>query len=227
MVMMKAVAYLLVLGFMFAIVGCQAFAGTAQVNAVRTFTSEGMQQAARYSAERGGSAVLVMQHGKIIFEDYHNGADENTATHIHSATKGFWAALTAVAMEDGLIAGYDEVIADTITEWRNSSVHPGKNQITLSHLVSLTSGLSQDLAFIQGENPLAINIYRYVVNNLRLMYKPGSHFVYGPSHYYAFGVFLQRKLVQDGVSGSSRVFGGEDLQTNWFGVRALGSRCSR
>jgi hypothetical protein len=39
----------------------------------------------------GGTAVLVMQDGQVIFEDYHNGADQNTATHIQSGTKGFWA----------------------------------------------------------------------------------------------------------------------------------------
>lgn len=168
-------------------------------NVTLTFTPEGLQKAAQYSAQRGGSAVLVMQNGEIIFEDYHNGADENTATQIHSATKGFWAVATAAAIEDGIITGYNEVIADTITEWKNITLHPGKKQITLSHLVSLTSGLSQDIAFIQGEKPLARNIYRYVVNNLRLNFMPGTRFVYGPSHYYTFGEFLRRKLRQQGI----------------------------
>lgn len=197
---MKAISFLMALCIALTVISCNALADAVGTeDATKTFTQQGLQRAARYSAQRGGSAVLVMQNGKIIFEDYHNGADENTATHIQSATKGFWAVLTAAAIEDGLISGYNEVIADTITEWQNNAVHPGKNQITLSHLVSLTSGLSQDVAYIQGEKPLAKDIYRYAVNSLRLTYRPGTQFVYGPSHYYAFGEFLRRKLLQHGI----------------------------
>jgi CubicO group peptidase (beta-lactamase class C family) len=53
--------------------------------------------------------------------------------------------------------------------------------------------------YIQGTDPLATNIYDYVVNNLRLIYVPGATFQYGPSHYYAFGVLLQRKLALAGT----------------------------
>ncbi len=55
-----------------------------------TFSQEQFMNAASYSRQMGGIAVSVMQDGRIIFEDYHNGADQNTATHIQSGTKGFW-----------------------------------------------------------------------------------------------------------------------------------------
>jgi CubicO group peptidase (beta-lactamase class C family) len=140
-----------------------------------------------------------MQHGQIVFEDYHNGTSANTATHVHSGTKAFWACALAAAIQDGLITGYDERVSDTITEWQNTTLHPGKNLITVGHLASLASGLSQDVDYIQGTNPLADDIYDYVVNNLRLNFTPGSTFYYGPSHYYVFGVLLQRKLALAGT----------------------------
>lgn len=163
-----------------------------------TFSQEQLMNAASYSRQMGGAAVLVMQDGQIIFEDYHNGADQNTATHIQSGTKGFWAPVVAVALEEGLITGYDEVVSNTITEWQNTSLHPGKHLITIRHLVSLTSGLSQDVDYIQGEDPLASDIYDYAVNNLSLNFYPGTTFQYGPSHFYVFGELLKRKLKQSG-----------------------------
>ncbi|MDP1832228.1 MAG: serine hydrolase [Geothrix sp.] len=166
---------------------------------VRTFTTAQLAAAAEYSRARGGTAVVVMQHGALVFEDYQNGANADTATHVASATKAFWACALAAAIQDGLVSGYDERVSDTITEWKDSTLHPGKQLITVGHLASLSSGLSQDVDYIQGTTPLADDIYDYVVNNLRLYYLPGTTFEYGPSHYYAFGVLLQRKLALAGT----------------------------
>ncbi len=165
----------------------------------RRFTTGQLAAAAEYSRARGGSAVVVMQRGALVFEDYQNGATATTATHIHSATKAFWACALAAAIQDGLISGYDERVSDTITEWRDTTRHPGKQLITVSQLASLSSGLSQDVEYIQGTDALARDIYAYVVNNLRVIYNPGTTFQYGPSHYYVFGVLLQRKLAQAGT----------------------------
>jgi len=166
----------------------------------KLFRQEQMQAGANYSKQKGGASVLVMQDGQIIFENYHNGANENTPTQVQSGTKGFFAAVVALAIQEGFVTGYNENVAETITEWQNTALHPGKRQITIRHLVSLTSGLSQDLDYIQGENPLAPDIYHYVVNNLKLVSAPGTRFQYGPSHYYAFGVLLERKLQKAGIN---------------------------
>lgn len=166
----------------------------------KVFRQEQMQAGAAYSKQKGGASVLVLQNGQIIFESYHNGAGENTPAHIQSGTKAFFAAATALAIQEGYVTGYDENVSETITEWQNTSLHPGKRQITIRHLVSLTSGLSQELDYIQGEHPLAPDIYQYVVNNTKLVSAPGIRFQYGPSHYYAFAVLLKRKLQKAGIN---------------------------
>ena len=66
-------------------------------------TAENFKQAADYSARHGGRAVLVMVAGKTVFERYDNGFGPDTATHLHSATKGFWGPVIAAMIEDGLI----------------------------------------------------------------------------------------------------------------------------
>src|SRR5207249_4935391 len=54
-----------------------------------------------------------------------------------SGTKSFSGAMLAAAVEDGLLK-LDEKVADTITEWKNDQ---RKSQITIRHLLSLTSGI--------------------------------------------------------------------------------------
>jgi len=166
---------------------------------VEPFAPARLAAAAAYSAQRGGSAVLVLQSGTTVFEDYHNGADAGTAVHIASGTKAFFACVLAAAIADGLITGYDEKVSDTITEWRDTVLHPLKNQITIRHLAELSSGLSHDLDQIQGVNPAAPDLYHYVVHQLRVVRVPGNAFSYGPSHYYVFGVLLERKLHAAGI----------------------------
>ncbi|MBQ4915900.1 serine hydrolase [Maribacter sp. MMG018] len=159
------------------------------------FTTEQLADAAHYSEEKGGSAVLVMKDGSIIFEDYHNGADEDTAPHIYSATKLFWSAVAALAKQQGLI-DYEEYVSNTITEWQDTSLHPGKDEIKIKHLLNLSSGLSQNFLTISDES----DRYGYAIDELDMVSTPGEKFSYGPSNYYVFGVLLERKLQEKGIS---------------------------
>jgi CubicO group peptidase (beta-lactamase class C family) len=156
--------------------------------------------AAQYSKNRGGGAVLVQVGDNLIFEQYQNGATATTTFHLHSATKAFWAAACVAAIDDGLLSDLDVSAHALISEWSDAKTHPGKNKVTLRTLIELTSGLSQDVDQIQGLNPKAPDIYRYVVDSLQLVSSPGKSFQYGPSHYYAFGVMLSRALAKAGQS---------------------------
>lgn len=175
-----------------------AFSGTT-VCAQPDFSISRMEQAAAYSEQMGGVAVLIYQNGRIIFEDYHNGADTSVVTHIQSATKGFWAMATAAAIGSGIIDSFDERIALTLTEWQDEAQHPFKNRILLTHLLALSGGLSQDIDQIQGLDAQADDLYAYAIDSLRLQFLPGNGFQYGPSNYYAYGAFLERKLKRAGI----------------------------
>jgi CubicO group peptidase (beta-lactamase class C family) len=148
--------------------------------------------AADYALRNGGRAVLVMVAGKTVFERYNNGFGQDSATHLHSATKGFWGPVIAAMIEDGLIESYDELASKTLPEWRN---HPRKSQITLRHLLSLSAGLVQDVVNLQGhERPtLAPDLYKHAIGVLAAR-EPGATFQYGPSCYYVLGEIMKRKL---------------------------------
>ncbi len=149
-------------------------------------------RAADYSARNGGRAVLVMADGKTVYERYDNGFGPETATHLHSATKGFWGPVIAAMIEDGLVDSFDELASKTIREWRG---HPRKGKITLRNLLSLNAGLVQDVANLQGHDrpTLADDLYKHAIGVAALR-EPGTQFQYGPSCYYVLGEIMKRKL---------------------------------
>lgn len=169
-------------------------------------------RAADYSAELGGRAVLVMVDGQVEFERADNGWSLAMPHMLASGTKSFTGVMAMLAVQDGLIA-LDERVADTITEWRGD---PRKSRITVRQLLELSSGLapsdallggrgggrllgelaerrSQQLDRQRGSQPLPDNNFRAALD-VPALHEPGARFQYGPSHFYAFGEFLQRKL---------------------------------
>ncbi len=149
-------------------------------------------KAADYSAKLAGRAVLIMVDGQIRFERYDNNWTPALPHPLASGTKSFSGVAAARAIQDGLISSWDELAADTLTEWK---ADPQKSRITLRHLLSLSSGLTPGetevgSGFAQGPADKAAASLA-----LPMQHEPGSRFEYGPSHYYAFGELLRRKLV--------------------------------
>lgn len=151
-----------------------------------------LKKAADYSAANQGRAMLVMVKGKTIFERYDNGFGPDTATHLHSATKGFWGPVVAAMIEDGLVESFDEMAVKTLPEWKDD---PLKKHITIRHLLNLSAGLVQDVKNLQGHErkTLAPDLYKHAIG-VRARRRPGIAFQYGPSCYYVLGEIMKRKL---------------------------------
>src|SRR5262245_51283614 len=91
-------------------------------------------RAAKYSESRRGSAMLVIQNGRTVFEHYANGGSANRRWPIFSGTKSFWGIAALAAAQEGLFK-LDDPASDTITEWKND---PRKSQITIRQVLSQT-----------------------------------------------------------------------------------------
>src|ERR1700745_357415 len=92
---------------------------------------------AKYSESKRGVSMLVMQNGRTIFEHYANGGSASGRWPIFSGTKSFWGVAALAAVHDGLFR-LDDVVSDTITEWKND---PRKSRITIRQLLSQTDGI--------------------------------------------------------------------------------------
>ncbi|PYJ37404.1 MAG: serine hydrolase [Verrucomicrobia bacterium] len=142
--------------------------------------------AAKYSESKRGVSMLVMQNGRTIFEHYANGGSTGGRWPIFSGTKSFWGMAALAAAHDGLLR-LDDLVADTITEWKSD---PRKSRITIRQLLNQTDGIEGasflQRASIRDRNTMAIR--------LPTLAEPGASFIYGPSHLQIFSELLRRKL---------------------------------
>jgi CubicO group peptidase (beta-lactamase class C family) len=142
-----------------------------------------LRRAAEYSKAERGIAVLVMVDGRIIFEDYPNNGSPSQTRILASGTKSFAGILAAAAVQDGLIASYDERVSETIHEWAHDSL---RASVTIRQLLDLTSG-------IEGGPQLNPPSYGESVTSGHTA-APGATFQYGPQAFQLFGELLKRKL---------------------------------
>lgn len=146
-----------------------------------------MRAAAAYSASHGGLSLLIIQNGRVLFEQYDNGNSADKIRKIYSGTKAFWTTAAAAAEQDGILR-LDEPASDTIREWRSD---PLKRNITLRELLGFTGGIAPGFALHRGDisdlNGCALNLP--VVAS-----PPGSRFIYGPAQLQIFCEVLRRKL---------------------------------
>ncbi|MEY2712939.1 MAG: hypothetical protein RL005_1161, partial [Planctomycetota bacterium] len=111
-------------------------------------TQADIERAIAYSEAHAGRAVLVMKDGIVIAERYANGWSAERPHPLASGTKSFAGVTAAAAVTDGLVS-LDELVCDTITEWKTD---PRASRITVRELLNLTSGLEphSDLLGRQG-----------------------------------------------------------------------------
>lgn len=141
--------------------------------------------AARYSAERRGVSLLVVERGQVVFEDYPNEGGAERGWELASGTKSFCGIMAAAAAHDRLL-DIDERCADTLPEWRSDA---RKARVTIRQLLTLTSGLASGSI---GRPP---PFDQAVASPIQA--EPGARFIYGPAPFQVFGAILQRKTGGD------------------------------
>jgi CubicO group peptidase (beta-lactamase class C family) len=103
-------------------------------------------------------SILIVKDGKLVFEVYFPGDKFNLAqptgetgfdmydTHnLCSVTKSFTSALTGIAINRRYIQSVEQKVFDFFPEYANLlTAAPEKNDLTLAHLLTMTSGIDWD-----------------------------------------------------------------------------------
>jgi CubicO group peptidase (beta-lactamase class C family) len=98
-------------------------------------------------------AILVVRHGSLIFEQYFTGNDEHLGRSVgaiafgpemkhdeRSVSKSITGLVVGIAIDRGWIKGVDEPVLSFFPEYADLRT-PEKGQITLRHLLTMSSGL--------------------------------------------------------------------------------------
>lgn len=91
---------------------------------------------------RGAYATVVTRHGYIVAERYWGEHDPDTLFQVFSCTKSVTSALVGIAREEGAIRSVDQKMTDFFPEWALPDIDQRKQEVTLKHVLTMTSGLA-------------------------------------------------------------------------------------
>jgi CubicO group peptidase (beta-lactamase class C family) len=103
-------------------------------------------------------SLIIVKDGKLVFEEYfpgekfnlaqwtgETGFDQNDTHNLCSVTKSFTSAILGIAMDQGFIHSVDQKVIDFFPEYIDLfSTAPEKHDLTLHHLLTMTSGIEWD-----------------------------------------------------------------------------------
>jgi CubicO group peptidase (beta-lactamase class C family) len=148
-------------------------------------------------------AFLVVYDDRLIYERYFDGATRESLQTSFSAAKSFVSTLVGIAIDAGLIGSVDEPVTDYLPELAERD--PGFRQITLRHLLTMSSGIR----YREGGFPsLGDDTYTYygvdlrdvALDRVRIDGPPGLTWQYNNYHPLLLGLVLER-VTGTSVSG--------------------------
>ncbi len=149
-------------------------------------------------------ALLVLRHGAVVCEYYDAETTSETLLQGRSITKSVVSALIGIAIDQGLIRSVDDKILDYFPEYTSSDGARHKRDITIDHVLTMTSGFAwdNDVSWYDDDAPAA----EYHALDRPLRHLPGTVFNYDSAAADLLTVILTRVTHQ-----SARTFASEHL----------------
>jgi len=141
------------------------------------------------------NSAMVLRHGNTVFEEYYNGTTMESLNDIRSVTKSFTSALIGIAILRGDIKSVEQNVVEFFPEYITEETDPKIKDITIKHLLTMTSGIPYDFMRYQywrmNENPIG-SLFESVLES-----QPGEEYKYNDP-----GVHLLSGIITK-VSGMS------------------------
>lgn len=135
-------------------------------------------------------SVLVIHNNDLVVEQYYNDWDRNQLHFLASTTKSFSAILTGMAIEQGKIKDVNQKMLDFFPQYASLKSDSLKNEITIQHLLTNTSGFDWDEVSLPVDDPNNMGYQMDKVDNLfsasielPMETMPGTKYAYsGPNN---------------------------------------------
>jgi CubicO group peptidase (beta-lactamase class C family) len=96
-----------------------------------------------YVDSNNSTAFIILYKGKIVTEKYWRSFNSTSSARIFSASKSIAGFLTALAQEQGKL-DISKKVSDYLGAGWSGATLARENQITVKHLITMTSGLNED-----------------------------------------------------------------------------------
>jgi CubicO group peptidase (beta-lactamase class C family) len=118
-------------------------------------------------------SLLVLRHGKLVYESYFNGYRAEDLLPLYSVTKSWASALIGIALQRGDLAGIDQPLWEILPQYSAAfNASPQKRSIRVRDLMTMRHGLQWDewsTSFTSSANPVnqmtkAADWWQYVLS---------------------------------------------------------------
>ena len=90
-------------------------------------------------------SLLIVKDGKLVFEEYFRGNNQNSTHFVASVTKSVTSILIGIAIKQGLIEGTNQYLTELLPSYADIlNADPLKQKLQLKHILTMTSGLEWD-----------------------------------------------------------------------------------
>jgi len=150
----------------------------------------------RFLEENDTQAFIVIQDGKILYENYFNGTPRDSIVTSFSVAKSFTSALIGIAIEEGYIKSVDEPITNYLPELADRDIR--FNEITIRHLLLMASGLEYEefRPLLFNSDDILTTYYpdqrKISLENTHIIDPAGQYFHYNKYHPQLLGMILER-----------------------------------
>ncbi len=138
-------------------------------------------------------ALLVLHHDVLVYERYFGDVTAETRLPCFSMSKTFAAVLMGCALQDGLFATVDQHLVDFVPALAD---RPGYSEITLDHLLRMTSGIDFEEESVAGAVLYYTTDLRSWTHTFDVTSPPGQHYQYGSINVQLLWEVLQPRLAQ-------------------------------
>jgi len=130
-------------------------------------------------------SVVIVKGGYIVYEKYYDYWSQYMLHTIQSCTKSFMSALIGIAIDMGYIDNVSQPILDFFPNYTIDNWDTRKENITLFHCITMSTGLEfheVDIPYEEPENDLfamyrSPDMWEYVLDR-PMQYDPGTHWSY-------------------------------------------------
>jgi CubicO group peptidase (beta-lactamase class C family) len=146
-----------------------------------------------FLAESGTNAFLVLRGDKLLYERYFHGYRHDSIVTSFSVAKSFVSALIGIAIEERAIRSLDDPVTRYLPELLERD--PRFGQITLRHLLSMSSGLRYDDGFLGFDGVrtyYGTDLRHEALAKTEIIEPPGTRFSYNNYNPILLGLVLER-----------------------------------
>lgn len=146
-------------------------------------------------------SALLVKDDRLVLEEYFHGYNRLRTHDVASVTKSVTSILTGIAIDQGVVAGTDQSLADLLPAYADL-IHadPAKRSLRLWHILTMTSGFEWDeetypygdLRNDCTQMERSADPVRFVLER-PIVHEPGSHFQYSGGNAMLLSAIIKTK----------------------------------